>query len=59
MTFDDDTMCYRSELEAAGLPKDRKSVSMKWDNSDGIKEKFVKPTGDNKKTILITNRLSD
>jgi hypothetical protein len=43
----------------AGLPKDRKSVSMKWDDSDGIKEKFVKPTGDNKKTILITDRLSD
>ncbi len=41
----------------AGLPKDRKSVSMKWDDSEGIKEKFVKPTGDNKKTILITDRL--
>ena len=41
----------------SGLPKDRKSVSMKWDDSEGIKEKFVKPTGDNKKTILITDRL--
>jgi len=44
--------------ETAGLPKDRKSVSMKWDDSDGIKEKYVKPTGENKKTILITDRLA-
>jgi len=44
--------------ETAGLPKDRKSVSMKWDDSAGIKEKYVKPTGEDKKTILITDRLS-
>jgi len=43
--------------ETAGLPKDRKSVSMKWDDSGGIKEKYVKPTGENKKTILVTDRL--
>lgn len=45
--------------ETAGLPKDRKSVSMKWDDSDGIKEKYVKPTGENKKIILITDRLAE
>lgn len=45
--------------ETAGLPKDRKSVSMKWDDSVGIKEKYVKPTGEDKKTILITNRLPE
>lgn len=43
--------------ETAGLPKNRKSVSMKWDDSEGIKEKYVKPTGENKKIILITDRL--
>jgi len=45
--------------ETAGLPSDRKSVSMKWDDTDGIKEKFTKPTGENKKAILITNKLSN
>ena len=45
--------------ETMGLPKDRKSVSMKWDNKEQIKEKFVKPTGENKKTILITCKLKD
>ena len=41
----------------AGLPKDRKSVSMKWDSPDSIKDKFSKPDGHNKKTIIITSRL--
>jgi len=44
--------------ETAGLPKERKSVSMKWDDNQQIKEKFVKPNGENKKTILITTRLN-
>jgi len=43
--------------ETAGLPSNRASVSMKWDDSDGIREKFVKPTGENRKIILITDRL--
>jgi len=30
---------------------------MKWDDSEGIKEKYVKPTGEDKKIILITDRL--
>jgi len=37
--------------ETAGLPK-HKSSSMKWDNSDELKIKFVKPTGENKKLIM-------
>ena len=37
--------------ETAGLPK-HKSSSMKWDNSDELKMKFVKPTGENKKLIM-------
>lgn len=45
--------------ETAGLPKDRKSVSMKWDDGVGIKEKYVKPTGEDKKIILITDRLTN
>lgn len=36
----------------AGLPK-HKSSSMKWDTKESLKEKFVKPTGENKKIILI------
>jgi len=36
----------------SGLPS-HKSVSMKWDNSERIKEKFVKPTGENAKLIFI------
>ena len=36
----------------AGLPN-HKSVSMKWDNNDNIKQKFVKPTGENRKIIFI------
>lgn len=43
--------------ETAGLPPNRKSVSMKWDDADGIKEKYVKPTGENKKIILMTKKL--
>jgi hypothetical protein len=43
--------------ETAGLPPNRKSVSMKWDDAENIKSKYVKPTGENKKTILITQRL--
>jgi hypothetical protein len=35
----------------AGLPS-HKSVSMKWDDADGLKAKFVKPTGENKKVIF-------
>lgn len=37
--------------ETAGLPK-HKSSSMKWDTSDELKTKFVKPTGENKKLIM-------
>lgn len=36
----------------SGLPN-HKSVSMKWDAKDDIKNKFVKPTGENKKFIYI------
>jgi hypothetical protein len=43
--------------ETSGLPSSRKSVSMKWDEDSTIKERFVKPTGENKKKILITTRL--
>ena len=43
--------------ETAGLPSNRKSVSMKWDSADDIKVKYVKPTGENKKKILITEKL--
>ena len=38
--------------ETSGLPP-HKSSSMKWDSKEGLKEKFVKPTGENKKVILI------
>jgi len=37
--------------ETAGLPK-HKSSSMKWDSGEQLKQKFVKPTGENKKIIL-------
>lgn len=36
----------------SGLPS-HKSVSMKWDNGEQIKQKFVKPTGENSKLIFI------
>jgi len=41
----------------AGLPANRKAVSMKWNSAEEIGERFVKPTGENKKRILITDRL--
>jgi hypothetical protein len=41
----------------AGLPADRKAVSMKWNSVEEINKRFVKPTGENKKRILITERL--
>ena len=37
--------------ETSGLPA-HKSSSMKWHNKEELKEKFVKPTGENKKIIL-------
>jgi len=43
--------------ETAGLPPNRKSVSMKWDSKEDIKEKYMKPTGENRKKILITERV--
>jgi hypothetical protein len=36
----------------SGLPP-HKSSSMKWNNKEELKEKFVKPTGENKKIILV------
>ena len=39
--------------ETAGLPK-HKMVSMKWDGKEQLKQKFVKPTGENKKLIFVT-----
>ena len=30
---------------------------MKWNNSEEIKERYVKPTGENKKEILVTIKL--
>jgi hypothetical protein len=38
--------------ETSGLPA-HKSSSMKWHNKEELKELFVKPTGENKKIILI------
>ena len=38
--------------KTSGLPS-HKSVSMKWDNGEQIKQKFVKPTGENSKLIFI------
>jgi hypothetical protein len=43
--------------ETSGLPSARQSVSMKWDDKESINRKFVKPTGENRKKILITTRL--
>lgn len=43
--------------ETSGLPKRNKSVSMKWNSKQEIKERYVKPTGENKKIILLTNKL--
>ena len=36
----------------SGLPK-HESSSMKWDNAESLKRKFVKPTGENKKMIFM------
>ena len=41
----------------AGLPKRDKSVSMKWNTSEEIKDRYVKPTGENKKIILLPVRI--
>ena len=38
--------------ETAGLPI-HKMVSMKWNTNDELKEKFVKPTGEDKKLIFM------
>ena len=43
---------WRQIGETSGLPP-HKSSSMKWDSKEGLKEKFVKPTGENKKSIYI------
>jgi hypothetical protein len=45
--------------ETSGLPSDRKSVSMKWNTLDEINDRYEKPTGENKKVILITQALGD
>ena len=37
--------------KTAGLPS-HKSVSMKWDDKDSIKQKFVVPNGENRKLIF-------
>lgn len=41
----------------SGLPAARKSVSMKWNDEETIAKRFVKPTGENKKMILFTDKL--
>jgi len=41
----------------AGLPKGRKPVSMAWDTSETIDARFVKPTGEDRKIILLTDRI--
>jgi len=43
--------------KTAGLPKRNKSVSMKWHNKEEIAERYIKPTGENKKLILITTAI--
>jgi hypothetical protein len=43
--------------ETAGLPSSRKAVSMKWNDAEEINQRFVKPTGENKKTIFVTTRI--
>jgi len=43
--------------ETAGLPSNRKSVSMKWNNADEINQRYEKPTGENKKIIMLTDSL--
>lgn len=48
---------WKSIGETAGLPKDKKSLSLKWDNAEKIAERYVKPTGEDKKIILLTERI--
>lgn len=43
--------------ETAGLPANRKSLSLKWNDTETIKDRYAKPTGENKKQILITSKL--
>ena len=43
--------------KTAGLPKRNKSVSMKWNTKDEIAERYVKPTGEDKKLILVSTNL--
>lgn len=43
--------------ETAGLPKDRKSMSMKWNDNEEIKQRYVKPSGEDKKLIFITTKI--
>ena len=43
--------------ETSGLPEDRLSVSMKWNDAEEINSRYVKPDGENKKVILITDNL--
>jgi len=43
--------------ETSGLPEERLSVSMKWNDAEEINTRYVKPDGENKKTILITDNL--
>jgi hypothetical protein len=44
--------------DTAGLPSGRTSTSMKWDTAEQINARFVKPTGENRKRILVTQRLA-
>ena len=39
--------------ETAGLAKERKSFSVKWNSAEYLKETFLPPTGENKKIIFI------
>jgi len=43
--------------KTSGLPKNRNAVSMKWNSKEEINSNYVKPTGENKKKILITTKL--
>lgn len=43
--------------ETAGLPPNRKSVSMKWNSTEEIAERYVKPDAQYKKIIFITENL--
>jgi len=38
--------------KTSGVPKDRKSVSMKWNTSVELKKDFSKPTGEDRKLIF-------